>query len=43
MPTRFCLKNIGEPSSKKMTHATARNTGDKNIRTISANNRLNIG
>lgn len=43
MPTRFCLKNIGAPSSIKITNATARKTGDNIIRTTSANNRLSIG
>ncbi len=43
MPTRFCLKKIGAPSSKKMTNATVIKTGDKIIKKISANNRLNIG
>ena len=43
MPTRFCLKKNGEPSSIKIRNATARKTGDNIIRTSSANNRLSIG
>lgn len=33
MPTRFCLKNMGDPSSMSIAKATNRNTG-KSIKTI---------
>lgn len=42
MPTRFCLKNIGDPSSKNIAKATAKKTGDKINSAIKANNRLII-
>ncbi len=42
MPTRFCLKNMGDPSSMNITKATTRKTGDNIMITISANKRLNI-
>ena len=42
MPTRFCLKNIGDPSSMSIAKATARNTGDKINKRIMANKRLHI-
>ncbi len=38
MPTRFCLKNMGDPSSIKMAKATARNMGDNINNTITAIN-----
>ncbi len=36
MPTRFCLKNIGDPSSMNMAKATARKIGDNTINTNTA-------
>ena len=42
MPTRFCLKNIGDPSSMNMAKATARKIGDNINKRIMANKRLNI-
>ena len=36
MPTRFCLKNIGDPSSINMARATARKIGDKTTKKITA-------
>ncbi len=42
MPTRFCLKNMGDPSSMNMAKATARMTGDKINKRIKASKRLSI-
>lgn len=42
MPTRFCLKNMGDPSSMNMAKATARKIGENIMRTKKANKRLNI-
>jgi hypothetical protein len=42
MPTRFCLKNMGDPSSMNMAKATARKTGDNINKTMKANKRLTI-
>jgi hypothetical protein len=42
MPTRFCLNNIGDPSSMNISKATTRKNGDKITRTKRANKRLNI-
>jgi hypothetical protein len=42
IPTRFCLKNIGEPSSINIAKATTRKIGDKIMRPMKANKRLSI-
>ncbi len=43
MPTLFCLKNMGVPSSKNIANATKRKTGIKIIKITKANKRLYIG
>lgn len=42
MPTRFCLKNIGDPSSITMVKATTKKTGDKIIKIKLAKRRFTI-
>ncbi len=38
MPTRFCLKNMGDPSSMNIAKATTRKIGDRTTHTIDAIN-----
>lgn len=40
MPTLFCLKNMGDPSSMNIAKATAKKIGDKIMSAIRANKRL---
>ena len=42
MPIRFCLNNMGDPSSMNMAKAIARKIGDNIMSTKKANKRLNI-
>lgn len=42
MPTLFCVKKIGNPSSINIAKATTRKTGDNIMRTKRAVKRLNI-
>ena len=42
MPTRLCLKNMGDLSSIKIANTTVMKTGDNIKRTMSANKRLKI-
>ncbi len=42
MPTRFWLKNMGDPSSMNMAKATAIKIGDRIMRKMRANKRLSI-
>lgn len=42
MPTRFCVKKIGKPSSMRIATATIRNIGAKIIKRKRAKNLENI-
>jgi len=43
MPTLFCLKKIGMPSSIKVEIATSKNNGDRINKRIKAKSLLSIG
>ena len=42
MPTRFCLKNMGDPSSIKIEIATSKNNGNSINKRIRAKNLMSI-